>query len=114
MSWHNAAIAAVAPRHGHLLAQARIAATSSYVGGWADGAGPTQQGARRRRGGALEFILYGLDEAGDPAFAERLPLEVRPQLKDIARERLDRCHMVEVWQGPACVLRLRRDGAVHA
>ena len=58
------------------------------------------------------FLLQQL--AGDPAFAERLPLEVRPQLKDIARERLDRCHMVEVWQGPACVLRLRRDGAVHA
>lgn len=59
----------------------------------------------------MEFILYGLNEAGEPAFSERLPLEVRPQLKDIARERLARCEMVEVWEGPACVLRMRRDGA---
>jgi hypothetical protein len=59
----------------------------------------------------LEFILYGLNAAGEPAFAEKLPLDMRPQLKDVARERLARCHMVEVWEGPACVLRLRRDGS---
>jgi hypothetical protein len=61
----------------------------------------------------LEFILYGLNAADEPAFAERLALDLRPQLKDIARERLARCHRVEVWEGPACVLRLRRDGEAH-
>jgi len=66
------------------------------------------------RGGALEFVLYGLNEAGDPAFAERLPLTARPRLREIARDRLRRCHMVEVWEGPACVLRLRREAGSRA
>jgi hypothetical protein len=56
----------------------------------------------------LELILYGLTEGGEPAFAERLAPHHRHQLRELAAERLARCHMVEVWDGPACVLRLRR------
>jgi hypothetical protein len=62
-------------------------------------------------GSALEFLLYGLDEAGRPTFAERLAPETRPRLREIAFERLARCATVEVWEGPTCILRVRRSGA---
>lgn len=56
----------------------------------------------------MDLVLYGLNEAGEPAFAEKLKAYQRPQLRELAAERLERCYMVEVWDGPACVLRLRR------
>jgi hypothetical protein len=59
----------------------------------------------------LELLLYGLDEAGQPAFAERLAANQRPRLREIAAEHLERHHVVEVWEGPTCVLRLRRPAA---
>ena len=54
------------------------------------------------------MVLYGLNEAGEPAFAQRLAPDQRPRLRETAAEHLARCHMVEVWEGPTCVLRLRR------
>lgn len=63
-------------------------------------------------GGAhLELLLYGLNEAGEPAFAERLQPHQRHELRALATEHLTRCHAVEVWEGPTCILRLRRGGA---
>ncbi|MDB5417137.1 MAG: hypothetical protein JWP86_2797 [Phenylobacterium sp.] len=56
----------------------------------------------------MDLVLYGLNEAGEPAFAEKLKADQRPLLRELATERLERCHMVEVWDGPTCVLRLRR------
>lgn len=63
--------------------------------------------AARLRGKTVDLVLYGLNEAGEPAFAEKLNADQRPQLRELAAERLERCHMVEVWDGPTCVLRLR-------
>ena len=59
----------------------------------------------------MELVLYGLDEAGAPAFAEKLKAEHRDRLRELAADRLARCHAVEVWDGPTCVLRLRRPAA---
>jgi hypothetical protein len=61
-----------------------------------------------------EIILYGLDEAGRTALAERLPEADRDRLPLIAEQRLQVCHAVEVWYGPMCVLRLRRPVAQQA
>jgi hypothetical protein len=72
----------------------------------------TRAGARKGRvvaeGDALELLRYGLDEAGQPAFAERLAAHQRGRLREIAAEHLERHHAVEVWEGPTCILRLRR------
>ena len=56
----------------------------------------------------MELLLYGLGEAGEPLFAERLEPLHRDALREVAAERLSRCRAVEVWDGPMCVLRLRR------
>jgi hypothetical protein len=53
-----------------------------------------------------EFLLYGLDAGGDPIFSETFFAQDRRALADIARQRLRRCHSVEIWEGPLCVLRL--------
>jgi hypothetical protein len=58
----------------------------------------------------LDLLLYGLNEAGEPTFAERLAAEHRGRLREIAVEHLARHHVVEVWEGPMCILRLRRGG----
>lgn len=52
-------------------------------------------------------MLYGLNEAGEPAFAEKLAPQDRDRLREVAADRLERCHSVEIWEGPTCVLRLR-------
>jgi hypothetical protein len=57
------------------------------------------------------LLLYGLDQAGQPAFTEELRAEDRPRLRALASERLRDCHGVEVWDGPLCVVRLRRQPA---
>jgi hypothetical protein len=59
----------------------------------------------------LELLLYGLDENGEPAFSERLEPHHRTRLREHAARRLERFHAVEVWDGPTCVLRLRRPHA---
>jgi hypothetical protein len=56
----------------------------------------------------VELLLYGLNEAGEPAFAERLQPHQRHELRARAAAHLDRHHAVEVWEGPTCILRLRR------
>lgn len=56
----------------------------------------------------MELVLYALDEAGAPAFAQRLSSRERSQLHEIAERHLAHHHAVEVWEGPTCVLRLRR------
>ena len=55
-----------------------------------------------------EFLFYGLDEAGQTAFSERLQGGEADTLRALARERLSRFHAVEIWQGPLCIVRLRR------
>ena len=64
-----------------------------------------------RRGGVDvgELLLYGLNEAGEAAFTERLRISDRATLRGIAAERLHNWHAVEVWEGPMCVVRLRRE-----
>ena len=54
------------------------------------------------------LLLYGLDQAGAPAFEEELGAEDRPRLRVLATARLRDWQGVEVWDGPLCVLRLRR------
>jgi hypothetical protein len=56
----------------------------------------------------LDLVLYGLNEAGEPAYAERLPPERRGDIGALAAERLAGHHAVEVWEGPVCILRVRR------
>lgn len=56
----------------------------------------------------MELLLYGLDEAGQIALAEKLPPERRADAHEIASRLLERHHMVEVWDGPTCMVRLRR------
>ncbi|HEY8571965.1 hypothetical protein [Phenylobacterium sp.] len=58
-----------------------------------------------------ELLLYGLDEGGEPAFTQELRGDDRDRLRTLAQERLAHCHSVEVWDGPLCVIRLRRDKA---
>jgi hypothetical protein len=55
-----------------------------------------------------EIVLYGLDAAGAPIFTERLAPADRERLRAIAETRLAAHQAVEVWQGPMCVVRLRR------
>jgi len=55
-----------------------------------------------------EFLFYGLDEAGRTASSERLHGLDLPALRALAQERLSVFHAVEVWEGPLCVVRLRR------
>lgn len=56
-----------------------------------------------------ELLLYGLDEAGEPAFTERLRTTDRSAVRALAAARLQDWHAVEVWEGPMCIVRLRRE-----
>jgi hypothetical protein len=56
-----------------------------------------------------ELLLYGLDESGETTFTQQLRDADRGQLKALAHDRLKCFARVEVWDGPMCVLRLRRD-----
>jgi len=66
------------------------------------------------RGGRVvaDLMLYGLDEAGETAFSEPLRLADRSELRGVAEARLRQWPAVEVWEGPLCVLRLRRRPAL--
>jgi hypothetical protein len=61
-----------------------------------------------------ELLLYGLDEAGETAFTERVGAIDRASLRALAAERLRDWHAVEIWDGPMCVVRLRRQVARQA
>ncbi|WP_334162167.1 hypothetical protein [Phenylobacterium sp.] len=61
-----------------------------------------------------ELLLYALDEAGETAFAEQLPAAERGNARGLAEARLRDHHAVEVWDGPLCILRLRRRPAATA
>lgn len=55
--------------------------------------------------------LYGMDAAGETAWCELLPATDRETLRAVAAERLSRWHAVEIWEGPVCLVRLRRPAA---
>ena len=55
-----------------------------------------------------EFTLYGLNEDGETAFCEMLREVERAALPAVARERLKDWSAVEIWEGPICLVRIRR------
>lgn len=65
---------------------------------------------RCARGGRIvaDFLVYGLNEAGQPVHTEMLRGCEREALRALARERLDQWHAVEIWEGPICLVRLSR------
>jgi hypothetical protein len=54
------------------------------------------------------FLLYGLNEAGQTVFSELLRGRERSDLQALAEARLKDWHVVEIWEGPMCLVRLRR------
>jgi hypothetical protein len=58
-----------------------------------------------------DVLFYGLDEAGETAFAQQLQAADRASLRAFAQARLRDFHAVEIWEGPLCVVRLRRNPA---
>jgi hypothetical protein len=60
------------------------------------------------------MLLYGLDADGEAAFTRRLTAADRAVFRDLAAEHLADYHAVEVWDGPLCVLRLRRKATEQA
>jgi hypothetical protein len=58
-----------------------------------------------------DLRLYGLDEAGETVFAEDLAAGERGEVRALAERRLADWHAVEVWDGPLCVVRVRRRAA---
>lgn len=57
-----------------------------------------------------DLRLYGLDDAGEVAFAEAVQAGERDDVRRLAERRLADWPAVEVWDGPLCVVRLRRRG----
>lgn len=55
-----------------------------------------------------DLVLYGLDAAGEAAFTQRLDSVDRGRFRELANTHLKDYPTVEVWDGPLCVLRLRR------
>jgi hypothetical protein len=55
-----------------------------------------------------DFLLYGLNAAGETVFSETLNGCDRSSLHEIAGQRLRDWHAIEVWEGPMCVLRMQR------
>jgi hypothetical protein len=58
-----------------------------------------------------DFLLYGLNEAGEAAFCELLCDHDRETLRTLAHARLRDWSADEIWEGPVCVVRLRRPKA---
>lgn len=58
--------------------------------------------------GVAQFQLYGINEAGEAAFSEALRDVAREDLRALASERLRHWYAVEIWEGPICLVRLRR------
>jgi hypothetical protein len=57
-----------------------------------------------------QILLYGLNEAGEAVFSRELAADDLPNLRAIAEAALGQWRRVEVWHGPACVIRLSRGG----
>ena len=55
-----------------------------------------------------QFELYGIDEAGETAWCESLRDVDRGALGALAAERLREWHGVEIWEGPVCLVRIKR------
>lgn len=55
-----------------------------------------------------ELLLYGLNEGGDTILSETFPAQMRHTIRELAEARLEQCHAVEVWEGPLCIVRLKR------
>ncbi|CAN7577667.1 hypothetical protein LJR225_004311 [Phenylobacterium sp. LjRoot225] len=54
------------------------------------------------------FLFYGINEAGEIVFSQLLRDFDRADLRALADARLQDWHAVEVWEGPVCLVRLRR------
>jgi len=61
-----------------------------------------------------DFLLYGIDEQGEAVFSEVLHGCDRAALRAKASERLQDWPAVEVWEGPMCIVRLKRAAAPPA
>jgi hypothetical protein len=59
-------------------------------------------------GCVTNFLLYGIDEAGRTVFSQLLPGLDRVGLRALALAQLRNWPGVEVWEGPVCLVRLRR------
>ena len=57
------------------------------------------------------FLLYGINEIGQTVFSQLLHGIDRADLRALADARLRDWHAVEVWEGPVCLLRMRRTRA---
>lgn len=55
-----------------------------------------------------DYLFYGIDEDGRAEFSKVLRCQERSALEALARDGLRRWHSVEIWQGPMCVVRVRR------
>jgi hypothetical protein len=55
-----------------------------------------------------DYLLYGIDETGEAVFSEVLSDCDRAALRAKAHERLRDWPAVEIWEGPMCVVRMRR------
>lgn len=55
-----------------------------------------------------QFRLYGIDAAGETAWCELLSDLDRSALRTVAADRLRRWHAVEIWEGPVCLVRIKR------
>ena len=54
------------------------------------------------------FQLFGINGAGEAAFTQLVQTTDREAVHALARERLNDWPAVEVWEGPVCLLRLKR------
>lgn len=61
-----------------------------------------------------DFLLYGIDETGEAVFSEVLHACDRAALRARAEQRLHDWPAVEIWEGPMCVVRLKRAAAPPA
>jgi hypothetical protein len=55
-----------------------------------------------------EFLLYGMDDTGQTAHSEVLRDVGREHVRAVAADLLVHWAAVEAWEGPMCILRLRR------
>jgi hypothetical protein len=60
------------------------------------------------RARVADFLLYGIDELGDAVFSEMLQGCDRATLRARAGGRLRDWPAVEIWEGPMCIVRLKR------
>lgn len=56
-----------------------------------------------------DLILYGMNEAGETVLRRQLAAGERDGMRALASAQLSTHHAVEIWDGPLCVVRLRRE-----